>query len=96
MSNLKQKVLGHIISNLKTINATFTIRTEDGEVFTNVVEEQKKKKRSPNKYPTGALTKHFKPQLKEPLEPGMAGVVLCGEYEPEVLRSSLTAYLASK
>jgi len=93
MNNIERITLPKVVSMLNACKVQFAIIDSDGTKHGSL-EVVAKKRRSPLKYPFGALANHFTPYLQS-LSADQAVEVPCGQYEIESMRSAIAGW-ASK
>jgi hypothetical protein len=81
-------ILSQILTGLKTIDAEYTIKTKDGEVFSNMVQVEQKKKRSSPEFPMGTYSTFVRDQLPITLTNGDSGTLKLGSYKAGKIRSA--------
>ena len=93
MNNIEKNTLIKVISMLNACKLKFAIIDSDGNKHGELQVNEQKPRRG-LKYPFGTLSNHFVPIVKD-MKPNEAVEIMCKEYDPESMRSSLAAW-ASK
>jgi hypothetical protein len=93
MLGIQQIALERAINTLKGLGAQYKIILQDGTEYgdLHVKPADKPRTRAISLHPWGALKDHYMPYVKD-MEPGGAGKIPFGVFEPDNLRGSLAAW----
>jgi len=95
MHHLQKKGVEKVIEFLKNTNCKYKVTDDEGNVYTNITEDERLKKRSISFYPLGELTTHVK---KHADHIGVGDVITIpkGEYDCDRIASTASSYFAKK
>ena len=94
MKEIQRKEFLRCIKFIEAVDCKFKVITDDGEEFgTLEVKETKARTRSPLKYPYGALSGWYRPQLNYDVPMGVVQEIDAGTFEPEMVRSGVCSDL---
>ena len=93
MLTIQQIAFDRAINTLTGLKAQYKIILPDGTEYgtLQVLPEAVPRKRAPSAHPSGTLTGHFLPYIKD-MPPGGAAKVPFAEFKPENLRGSMAAW----
>jgi hypothetical protein len=95
MNNVEKITLQRAISMLKSCNFMFAILDSDGNKHGDLeITHKNRKKRGPLTYPMGTLRNHYLPYIKNMEQDSVAEVPI-GEFDIEMIRSSMCAYMST-
>lgn len=97
MKDIQRKEFMRCVKFIEGVGCKFKIITDDGEEFgtleIKVAVESKARTRSPSRYPYGALSSWYRPQLDYDAAMGTVQEVAAGTFEPEIVRSGICSDL---
>jgi hypothetical protein len=95
MTEIKNLALDRAIKLLEAAGCSYAIVNADGEKFGALeIVAQEERKRSPLRYPYGAISGHYKPQIKIDAPVGSVQVVSIGSFTADEIRSGICSWLS--
>ena len=94
--SIEQKVIALAEKNLQAIGAQYRIICQDGQVLTNIVEEQRNRRPRVQTVPMGTYIKIYEPILKD-MESGDFRVIqIPNDFNAEFFRASACGYMSKR
>lgn len=95
MHHLQQKGVEKVIEFLKNINCKYKVVDAEGNVYTNITEDERLKKRAVSHYPFGELTAHVKKHVDH-MKVGEVITIPPDKFDVDRIGSAASSYLSGK